>query len=69
MVSSYPLIMVVNGQHPATTMKDFIAWTKANPDKTNYASTSAAFTLTLELFKLRTGTPGQAIPFKSGNDR
>src|SRR4051812_24732648 len=29
MVSSYPLIMVVNGQHPATTMKDFIAWTKA----------------------------------------
>jgi tripartite-type tricarboxylate transporter receptor subunit TctC len=68
MVSSYPLIMVVNGQHPATTMKDFIAWTKANPDKTNYASTSAAFTLTSELFKLRTGTPGQAIPFKSGND-
>jgi tripartite-type tricarboxylate transporter receptor subunit TctC len=68
MVSRYPLIMVVNGQHPATTMKDFIAWAKANPDKTNYASTSAAFTLTSELFKLKTGTPGQAIPFKSGND-
>ena len=68
MVSSYPLIMVVNGRHPATTVKDFIAWAKANPDKTNYASTSAAFTLTSELFKLRTGTPGQAIPFKSGND-
>ena len=68
MMTSYPLIMIVNGKHPATTLKDFIAWAKANADKTNYASTSAAFTLTSELFKLKTGTPGQVIPFKSSND-
>lgn len=68
MMSSYPLIMIVNSKHPANTMKEFIAWSKANPDKTNYASTSAAFTLTSELFKLKTGTPGQVIPFKSGNE-
>ena len=50
-------------------MKDFIAWTKANPDKTNYASTSAAFTLTSELFKLKTGTPpASPFAFNSGND-
>jgi tripartite-type tricarboxylate transporter receptor subunit TctC len=67
-VSSYPLIMIVNKNHPATDMKSFVAWAKANPDKTNYASTSAAFILTAELFKLKTGTPGQMIPFKSGND-
>jgi tripartite-type tricarboxylate transporter receptor subunit TctC len=68
MMSSYPLIMIVNSKHPAGNMKEFIAWSKANPDKTNYASTSAAFTLTSELFKLKTGTPGQVIPFKSGNE-
>jgi tripartite-type tricarboxylate transporter receptor subunit TctC len=68
MMTSYPLIMIVNKNHPATNMKEFIAWAKANPDKTNYASTSAAFILTSELFKLKTGTPGQMIPFKSGND-
>jgi tripartite-type tricarboxylate transporter receptor subunit TctC len=68
MMSSYPLIMIVNSKHPAGNMKEFVAWAKANPDKTNYASTSAAFTLTSELFKLKTGTPGQVIPFKSGNE-
>jgi tripartite-type tricarboxylate transporter receptor subunit TctC len=68
MMSSYPLIMIVNSKHPANNLKEFIAWAKANPDKTNYASTSAAFTLTSELFKLKTGTPGQVIPFKSGNE-
>ncbi len=62
MMSSYPLLMIVNTKLPATTMKEFIPWAKANPDKTNYASTSAAFTLTSELFKLKTGTPGQMIP-------
>ena len=50
-------------------MKEFIAWAKANPDKVNYATASPAFTLGMELFKLRTGTPGQMIPYKSGNDQ
>jgi tripartite-type tricarboxylate transporter receptor subunit TctC len=68
MMSNYPMVMVVNSKHPAATLGEFIAWAKANPDKTNYASTSAAFTLTSELFKLRTGTPGQVIPFKSSNE-
>jgi tripartite-type tricarboxylate transporter receptor subunit TctC len=64
----YPLIMIVNEKHPAATLKDFIAWAKANPDKTNYGSTSAVFTLSTELFKQRTATPGQMIPFKSSNE-
>jgi tripartite-type tricarboxylate transporter receptor subunit TctC len=68
MMSDYPMVMVVNKEHPAKTLPEFIAWSKANADKTNYASTSAAFTLTSELFKLRTGTPGQVIPFKSSNE-
>jgi tripartite-type tricarboxylate transporter receptor subunit TctC len=69
MMSRYPLIFLVSENHPAKTMKEFIAWAKANPDKTNYATASPAFTLAMELFKLRTGTPGETIPYKSGNDQ
>jgi tripartite-type tricarboxylate transporter receptor subunit TctC len=68
MMSSYPLIMVVSGNHPAKNINEFVAWAKANPDKVNYGSTSPAFVLTSEMFKLRTGTAGQAIPFKSNNE-
>jgi tripartite-type tricarboxylate transporter receptor subunit TctC len=41
---------------------------KANPDKSNYATSSPAFTIATELFKMKTGTPGQAIPYKSSNE-
>jgi tripartite-type tricarboxylate transporter receptor subunit TctC len=69
MMGRYPLIFLVSANHPAKTMQQFIAWAKANPDKTNYATASPAFTLAMELFKLRTGTQGQTIPYKSGNDQ
>jgi tripartite-type tricarboxylate transporter receptor subunit TctC len=68
MMASYPLIMITSAKHPATDMKEFVAWSIANPDKTNYASASPAFTLASELFKLKTGTPGQTIIFRSSND-
>jgi tripartite-type tricarboxylate transporter receptor subunit TctC len=69
MMGRYPLIFLVSANHPAKTMQEFIAWAKANPDKVNYATASPAFTLAMELFKLRTGTQGQTIPYKSGNDQ
>jgi tripartite-type tricarboxylate transporter receptor subunit TctC len=68
MVASYPLLLVTNANHPSENLKDFIAWTKANPDKTNYATTSPAFTLSSEYFKLKTGTPGQVITYRSSNE-
>jgi len=68
MFAAFPLILVVSPNHPAHDVKELIAWSKANPDKVNYASSSPAFTLTTELFKLRTGTAGTAIPFKSSNE-
>ena len=69
MMGRYPLIFLVSVNHPAKTMQEFIAWAKANPDKVNYATASPAFTLGMELFKLKSGTPGQTIPYKSGNDQ
>ncbi|HUI97030.1 MAG TPA: tripartite tricarboxylate transporter substrate binding protein [Xanthobacteraceae bacterium] len=68
MVAAFPLILAVKADNPAKDVKDLIAWMKANPDKSNYATSSPAFTLATELFKLKTGAPGTAIPYKSSNE-
>jgi tripartite-type tricarboxylate transporter receptor subunit TctC len=67
-IASFPLILSVYPSHPARTVLELVAWMKANPDKANYATASSAFTLATELFKLRTGAPATAIPYKSSNE-
>jgi tripartite-type tricarboxylate transporter receptor subunit TctC len=68
MVAAFPLILAIAAEHPAKNVQELIAWMKANPDKSNYATSSPAFTLATELFKLKTGAPGVAIPYKSSNE-
>lgn len=68
MIANFPLILAVPANHPAKTVPELVAWMKANPDKSNYATSSPAFTIATELFKMKTGTPGQAIPYKSSNE-
>jgi tripartite-type tricarboxylate transporter receptor subunit TctC len=68
MMAQFPLMMVVHPDHPAKNVKDFVAWTKANPDTSNYGTSSPAFTLAVELFKLKSGAVIQAIPYKSSNE-
>jgi len=65
MIGDFPLFLAVAADHPAKTAKDLVAWTKANVGKANYATSSPAFTLPSELFKLRSGANGTAIPYKS----
>ncbi len=68
MVAAFPLILAVKADNPAKNVKELIAWMKAHPDKSNYATSSPAFTLATELFKMKTGAPGTAIPYKSSNE-
>jgi tripartite-type tricarboxylate transporter receptor subunit TctC len=68
MIASFPLVMVVNANSPAKTVQDLVAWAKANPSKSNYATSSPAFTIPTELFKLKTGMPATAIPYKSSSE-
>ena len=68
MIASFPLILSVAADSPAKTVPELVARMKANPDKANYATTSPAFTIATELFKLKTGAPGTAIPYKSSGD-
>jgi tripartite-type tricarboxylate transporter receptor subunit TctC len=68
MIASFPLVMVVNAHSPAKTVQELVAWAKANPSKSNYATSSPAFTIPAELFKLKTGMPALAIPYKSSSE-
>jgi len=68
MIASFPLILAGPANDTIKSVKDLIAYGKANPDKSNYATSSPAFTITTELFKLKTGMPAVAVPYKSSNE-
>src|SRR5207253_10879901 len=68
MIASFPLILAGPADDTIKTVKDLVAFGKANPDKSNYATSSPAFTITTELFKLKTGMPAVAVPYKSSNE-
>jgi tripartite-type tricarboxylate transporter receptor subunit TctC len=67
-LGSFPLFLIVNASSPIKSVAELVAYAKANPDKTNYASSSAAFQLVTEQFKQKTGAPMQVIPYKGAND-
>lgn len=65
-IALYQLVLSVSASLPIKSVQQLVAWGNANPDKANYASTSAIFQLTSELFNQKTGSKFQYIPFKSG---
>jgi tripartite-type tricarboxylate transporter receptor subunit TctC len=65
-IALYQLVLSVSASLPVTSVQQLVAWGRANPDKANYASTSAIFQLTSELFNQKTGSKFQYIPFKGG---
>jgi tripartite-type tricarboxylate transporter receptor subunit TctC len=68
MIANFPLILAGPADDKIKTVKDLVAYGKANPDKSNYATSSPAFTIAVETFKLKTGMPGVGIPYKSSNE-
>ncbi len=68
MIASYPLVVVGAANDAVKSVKELVAWGKANPDKSNYPTTGPAFTIATEMFKLKTGMPAQPIPYKSTNE-
>jgi tripartite-type tricarboxylate transporter receptor subunit TctC len=67
MIAAFPLILVVHPSGPKD-VQELVAWAKAHPDQANYGTSSPAFTLATELFKLKTGAPMTPIPYKSSNE-
>ena len=67
-VASLPQILVANTQLPVNNVAELIALAKAKPDTLSFASVGNGSPghLAGELFKLRTGTRMQHIPYRGG---
>jgi tripartite-type tricarboxylate transporter receptor subunit TctC len=63
-----PNVMVVNPSLPVTTVPEFIAYAKANPDRINLATAGNGSTLRVfgELFKIMTGVNMVAVVYRGG---
>lgn len=68
MLASYPLVISGPANDSMKSIADLVAFAKANPGKSNYPSSSPIFTISSELFKMKTGMPGQMIPYRSTNE-
>ncbi|WP_142781723.1 tripartite tricarboxylate transporter substrate binding protein [Agrobacterium sp. T29] len=68
-IADYPqLVMIVAAGHPARTFAEFVSWSKANPEKSNYAAVAPAYTIPTEQLKLVSGLQAQAISYKSSSE-
>jgi tripartite-type tricarboxylate transporter receptor subunit TctC len=68
MICEFPLIVTVDAKLPIRSVKELIDYAKANPGKSNYASSAGIFQITTELFKQKTGTSIEMIPYKSSGE-
>src|SRR5688572_18251238 len=68
MICSFPLLVTVDAKLPIASVKELIAYAKANPGKSNYASSAGIFQIATEMFKQRTGTSIEMIPYKSSGE-
>ena len=66
-IASGGLMLVIAPEVPATTIKEFVAYAKANPGKLNFGFGQGTLPqLVGEMFKLATGTEFAFIPYKGG---
>jgi len=65
----YPLLMVVNAEHPAKNVQEFIAWARANKGKVNFCSIGPGTPSHLagELFQSMAGVEMTHIPYKGSS--
>jgi tripartite-type tricarboxylate transporter receptor subunit TctC len=64
MVGSFPLVLAVNPSLPVKSVRELLAYAKANPGKLNYSSGSTSFQVATEMFKQMTGIDVRHIPYK-----
>src|SRR5215210_4189672 len=68
MICEFPLIVTVDAALPIRNVKELLAYIKANPGKSNYASSAGIFQIATEMFKQRTGAAIEMIPYKSSGE-
>ena len=68
MICEFPLLVTVDAKLPIRSVKELIAFAKANPGKANYASSAGIFQISTEMFNQRTGSKFVMIPYKSSGE-
>ncbi len=65
-VTRQPYVLIAHPGIPAKTVRELVAYSKAHPNKLNYASSGqgSLIHLATELFKVRTGADITHIPYK-----
>jgi tripartite-type tricarboxylate transporter receptor subunit TctC len=66
MLAEYPFLVVVNNDLPVKSIKELVAYLKANPGKVDYASAGngTGQHLAAELFKMMTGTEMSHVAYR-----
>jgi len=65
-IGSVPLMVAVNNDVPAKTLKEFIDLARAKPGEINFAYASTSQQVSSEMLAAMTGVRMNAIPYKSG---
>src|SRR5882757_3197359 len=65
-IARVPMVLIVHPSVPATTIPEFLAYAKSNPNKINMASSGIGTTphLAGELFRMMAGVDIQHIPYR-----
>lgn len=68
MVSKSPFMLAVAASVPARDLKEFLAYARSHPERLDYGSAGSASAphMSMELFKLLSGTKINHVPYKSG---
>ena len=65
-IGSVPLIVAVNNEVPAKTLKELVAMAKAKPTQLTFASASTSQRVSTEMLMSMTGIEMTHVPYKSG---
>ena len=68
MLSSYLMVIAISASDAIKSVPELVAYAKAHPDKSNYPTASPTYTIASELLKMKTGMPGQSVPYRSSNE-
>jgi tripartite-type tricarboxylate transporter receptor subunit TctC len=68
LLAEFPLLLAVSAEQPPKTVRELVAYGRANPQLANYASSATPFQLAAELFNQRTGSKFQHIPYRGSGD-
>jgi tripartite-type tricarboxylate transporter receptor subunit TctC len=63
-IAMFPIVLVLHPSVPAGTVRELIAYARANPGKLNAASGSSGFQVAIEMFKQMTGTDINVVNYK-----